>query len=1032
MKVSGSFRFIASVAFAVGVLSLAQSGSTYQTTTTPEHPGEVATEDFVRFGNAPDVVIDGYVLSVLYRCSRPCAVRVEVLASYGLRTGVTVFRRSWTRRKRLSAPRTRPLVLRIPDAIAYRQDYFVRRTVDASDVTLMAWIDHLERPEGGEAGLHGDGSYHQAPALAFRILASVPPYLRPVKKHNKCPSWGAELRWQLTNQTQDRQCLKESGLVDLLKFPLASTGERFGMIHRFYPFINKELELIRLQATLNPRATLSVWIYLLSWCSSELCAVIHHVDSNNKYHTPLIMLNNRGDIVFQVRLASGGDQAFISHTPLNLRTWHHLQCFIHGNRALRENEKATNSPTSKCLYSDMRISLGRQTCRAPPWSQRAQELYRPLLEVLQNTDPKFLSRISGLGVRRGALRFGERVFELVLQRLSQGDPPDFGRVPALIPLLQLSSCLGHHRATYLLAVTHLAGLGMPTDTLQGHVYSLIAAQKDERLALMHLGYKHMQGIDGFPKDHSMAYCYYANVGKQTCADRWKLQSTKQYPTEQVLLSDDRALQSQMDQNDDVFLYLQFQADRGDLDSQKALARILFWGQRGVHKDIGTAVKLFAKIAMETNDALSMYDYSIILFKGQGVKKNTTLALKLLEKAASMGSLEALNGLGWYYSTFMADIESAVKYFEKAAMNGSKDAVFNLGVIYLNGNYPGKPGKNETAAFQHFLSAAILGHFEAAVLTASYYATGNLHSVHRNPESAVRILKSVSERNGYLGYTLRTGLRAYLRGSRQEALLSYIIAAESGFGVAQNNAAHLCEELGPNSQCEWRYHNQSTYNDLPHHTGFLKMGDYFYHGLGSQPQDIKMAASLYSRASLYGSAQGIYNLAVLMEEGHRVPEKLLEQLNVSSGFGRDDDEVLEKLYQRCRENEEDLDLSPCSLALFRVLLKRAWRTFINHPVQRLLVYVTGTAIMAAVISSVLQNLSNRASTAPPRTRSPIIRDTNQGAEPSPANQHEVTRNGQLGPQFIISRQTLKLVGDWSFTVVGVGLCTMSTVLMFHLL
>lgn len=66
-----------------------------------------------------------------------------------------------------------------------------------------------------------------------------------------------------------------------------------------------------------------------------------------------------------------------------------------------------------------------------------------------------------------------------------------------------------------------------------------------------------------------------------------------------------------------------------------------------------------------------------------------------------GLLEAVNGMGWYYSTFMADTKTAVKYFEKAAKNGSKDGVFNLGLVHLNGDYPGKPGTNEVPALLHY-------------------------------------------------------------------------------------------------------------------------------------------------------------------------------------------------------------------------------------------------------------------------------------------------------------------------------------------
>lgn len=118
-------------------------------------------------------------------------------------------------------------------------------------------------------------------------------------------------------------------------------------------------------------------------------------------------------------------------------------------------------------------------------------------------------------------------------------------------LLQISSCFGNHKASLLLATIYLSGLGqsvnrrqvesMPslylnyrliicntiyvimTDNnnshvFQGHVYSLIGAAGDNRFALMHAGYKHAQGIDGFPKDLDMAYGYLSNIGAQTNAD----------------------------------------------------------------------------------------------------------------------------------------------------------------------------------------------------------------------------------------------------------------------------------------------------------------------------------------------------------------------------------------------------------------------------------------------------------------------------------------------------------------------------------
>ena len=61
---------------------------------------------------------------------------------------------------------------------------------------------------------------------------------------------------------------------------------------------------------------------------------------------------------------------------------------------------------------------------------------------------------------------------------------------------------------------------------QGHVYSLIGASGDNRFALMHAGYKHALGIDGFPKDMDMAYSYYSNVGAQINIDSYKMHENK--------------------------------------------------------------------------------------------------------------------------------------------------------------------------------------------------------------------------------------------------------------------------------------------------------------------------------------------------------------------------------------------------------------------------------------------------------------------------------------------------------------------------
>lgn len=60
---------------------------------------------------------------------------------------------------------------------------------------------------------------------------------------------------------------------------------------------------------------------------------------------------------------------------------------------------------------------------------------------------------------------------------------------------------------------------MPLCLAQAWLLALLAAQKDDRLALLHLGHLHHQGVHGLSTDHDLAYAYYANIAKQTTLDR---------------------------------------------------------------------------------------------------------------------------------------------------------------------------------------------------------------------------------------------------------------------------------------------------------------------------------------------------------------------------------------------------------------------------------------------------------------------------------------------------------------------------------
>ncbi|XP_067302907.1 protein sel-1 homolog 3-like isoform X2 [Pseudorasbora parva] len=1012
--------------------------------------------DFVQFGEAPDRVMDKCSVQVQYNCSAACRIGVEIIISTPTRTGVIVYRRTWTNHKSFGKPRSRKVPLAFPPAVLYRRDFFVRRPLEACDVVLRAWLLHLDKREPG--GSHA-GGYDQSLVRTSLFLRTLPTSQRPAYPQTRSVSWGAWLIWQLTKDTV-RKCSQESDTVDILTFPFASTGERFGVIHTFLPFKNRDLERRRTLALKQPSVTLSLWLYLLSWCSQSVCGIVKHVNEHRKYGSPLIMLSDAGNIVLQVQTVAGEVQAFTAHTALPLHTWIRLDIFFQVSKAKltitkvlpagqtlenthffdfrqpvkfidtsgyfvfggdnymngfhgyfgpiryhRLGSEKVNNPLSPVrtlkeldrfhrhceemqqvtehylealrknrdisrdvcdsYYGDLMRTFGRKEC-TQTWSWGQQRRFNMTLRLLEDHQD-FITGLESSG--RHLLHLSRVIFQDVVKTISKAEESDgsLDLISTLIEKLQVSYCWGHHRSSLLLATLHLAGLGVPVDLEQ------------------------------------------------------------QTPTEHIHLNNDEELHTQTGEQGDIVQYLKHQANRGDVESQKSLARMLLWGSNGVEKDIQTAVMWYARSALQMVDPTAMYDYAILLLKGTGVKKNRTLGLELLEKAADMGSVEALNGLGWYYSSIVKNGTKAFRYFELAAQNGSRDGLFNVGVFQLNGASPDKPDRNETAAFHYFWRAAQLGHVDGAVESASFLSTGTVRGVARDQGKAVLLLKQVSETNGHLGFMVKEALQTYQRGSWDEALVKYAMLAETGLGVAQHNAAHLCEVLGHSSACQWRYLNYSTYNHIPQEAGLLRMGDYY-----SKRTDMVKAIYMYSTAAVHGSPQGLFNLAMLIEEGYEVPNIILDQMGISAAHDVNRSVVVEYLLSRCREFEEG-DVTPCSLVLLRIQLIRAWRDFTHSSVQLLLACGLAAIFSIFVIAVLSQTLLEFFSTA--------YLSTNQSSErhDEPAVGGQEIRDSSLEtsthqhrPTAAHSSLSLRETSDLVVTVTGVCVCVIFTMLIYHLL
>ncbi|XP_042368105.1 protein sel-1 homolog 3 [Plectropomus leopardus] len=1073
--------------------------------------GESPRDNFIGFDSAPDKVADGSVVRVRYHCSRPCRLAVEVAASTLRKTDLVVFRRKWIS----NTPRVyriHKVLLRLPPSILYQRSFFNRRVLDVQNVTVRAWLDHLNN--GSE-----HGTYHNSMMRIYKVLQMEPLSGRPAKPPTECPSWSAQLRWQMTPNTT-HQCPHESDVMDMLTFPLASPGERFGVVRRFQPFKNRPLESARRHAVTQPSVTLSVWIYLLKWCQEKLCGIIHHVDRKNVYDSVLMQLTDTGNIVIQARVTTGKDEAFRAGVVLPHWKWIRLDCYIQDSKVLldatwddktrryqykfqnsihyddtdgyfviggsryltgihgyfgpmkyyrlgtemvknqlppestlqeldkthqecREMKALTRAFLQEITKSHVPSPVNTGACTpyfiqlwgqpgwkicTQTWTWEKQLKYSTLFHFLQTKEEEIRTGFLAKKDLRNAL------FEQEVGKIFTVDQAQTKITFRSTPLLRVSSCFGNHKASLLLATIHLSGPGHSFDKQQGHVYGLIGASGDNRFALMHAGYKHTQGIDEFPKDLDMAYSYYSNAGAQSSMDSYRTHVNEHHTLEHIYLSNQEDLKSLKHDRSDVFHYLKYKAKSGDLESQKRLGTMLYWGHHGISKDITSAAKWLERSAMQMKDPSAMYDYSVLLMKGQGVKRNYTRGFKLMKKAAAMGSINALNGLGWYHGIILNDHKNAVKYFEQAAHNGSDEAMFNLGIYHLKGINPHRPWRNETAAFLLFLNASQLGHVSASVEAAWYLSTGSLEGVSQDVERAVIMLKKVCEQNGHLGFMVRDALQAYLQGSWRGAFVKYVLAAETGLGLAQSNAAHLCEKLNLGYDCQWRYHNYSILNYDPHPSALLRMGDHYLRSSGRREDSLSVvgqATSMYGRAARAGSPQGMYNLVVLAEKGYVLPLSVYGLFNVSRYDEKD--VVVEKILKRCVETEKKEAVTPCSLALLRVQMGKALRRVTQNGAQLLLAYASLLSVAVIIVTVPLQScLEQRHRVFAQRARTSTSQDgVNLNREQDGIMGRTYGAVGNLWLTILNGEQRLRQCCDWAVTLSGVCLCAFWTTLLYHL-
>ena len=172
---------------------------------------------------------------------------------------------------------------------------------------------------------------------------------------------------------------------------------------------------------------------------------------------------------------------------------------------------------------------------------------------------------------------------------------------------------------------------------------------------------------------------------------------------------------------------------------------------GVEKNTEMALQYFEASAAQ-NNSFAQYQLGKMYLKGNGVKIDTEKAVTYFEASADQGNGYAQYQLGKMYLTgagVKIDTGRAVSYFEASAEQGNEYAQYQLGKMYLTG----EGVKIDTGKAVTYLEAsADQGNGYAQYQLGKMYLTGE--GVKIDTEKAVTYLEaSADQGNGYAQYQL---------------------------------------------------------------------------------------------------------------------------------------------------------------------------------------------------------------------------------------------------------------------------------------
>jgi SEL1 protein len=492
---------------------------------------------------------------------------------------------------------------------------------------------------------------------------------------------------------------------------------------------------------------------------------------------------------------------------------------------------------------------------------------------------------------------------------------------------QLAALNGNSSAQFMVGLFYSTGLGdaVKRDQAKALLYYTNAADQNNERAQMAVGYIHTVGI-GAPKTCYKAVSYYKSVADKAIRYIWSgppggyvlTKTTQRIPDDEGGIYGEGASVSSAGQNarngpansdanaspDDVLEYLDLQSRKGDLKATLTLGKMYYDGQTGLKPNYKLAKEYFLEVArlywskggkvkgdlpplVERVASRAAGYLGRMFLRGEGMEPSIEIARTWFKRGVSNG-----DALSQYYMGLMhleglgvtKDPKRAADLFTASADQGYSPAQVNLGAIFLDQGDP-------QTAVKYFDLAARVGNIEAFYYLAELSLSSLLGE--ESCDMANHYYKSVAEKAESILSSFDEANAAFSSGDIDLALLDYMIAAEQGFEVAQTNVAFLLDKQSRASSSGGLFSALSPITSLaswfpkrftlPVTTNIaflywarsarqfnidslIKLGDYWLLGIGVNSDHDKAAACYQTAAETLQSAQALWNLGWMHENG----------------------------------------------------------------------------------------------------------------------------------------------------------------------